>query len=819
MVHSVDIEFNTAHVELEPEGPGIYSGEVSVPEGGLVRYAYDRWNGEGCCEARNVTREALFTGEPVGYRLLHVVPGQDLVEDVVPQWNDLKAEFDQAEVSGRVVDANSNEPLMDVEVTVGGVHVATGFDGRFTVPGVAQGHQRVVAYTVKGDFVTAQEELELGADGVNGLEIRLERAETVRVEFVAHLPSETPAAAGVFIAGNLWQLGGRPAGTNRPAVPSDIGMPIMSRSGEMVTFAIDLPVGAYVEYFYTLGSDLAKEGHENSGRHRSFVVGPQDTSRTDAVSYWGNEGWPLVTLQVDVPENTPAGVPVYMRTGPTTRMNQTGPTQWVAVVGSHPPGSEFRYTISLGDDMNGIDGSPGLDETGFRAFTVPVESTEVAVKVSKWANLPDPALRDDRNGLTVKFRLSVPLDTPEGATIVVSGDRPALGANGTTMRSVPGNRWLYEADVNFDHDGLLRYRYTVTETGFSSDELSVQTAFHGQEVNDFITSWSGTPASTRDGWISGIYMPDFWSKAFLPSSASAFDAALEANGEWVAISSVWSFGQIQPEPFLESRPVRIWTVLTPIEDIRAQAAVAREKGLKVFLAPQMNPEVHPNWQDETVSAGSREWWDQWLEQAETQWMWNAIVAEEIGAELLMLPGYVFHVFPPPFFFHDQEYVPEFDLKVQELIGKVREVYSGKILISGGQTDYDFPGLADYVGVTTYDLGIPVLPADASFADLQGHYAPAFEQKVDPLWERWGKPVLFYTIHAPAKPRDGDEFGQLFQAAAYEAMFQQIAARPYVTGAFTWAFDMVGAWQFQTGGVRDRAAEAVMAKWFELLSGR
>jgi hypothetical protein len=235
----------------------------------------------------------------------------------------------------------------------------------------------------------------------------------------------------------------------------------------------------------------------------------------------------------------------------------------------------------------------------------------------------------------------------------------------------------------------------------------------------------------------------------------------------------------------------------------------------------MNPEVHPNWQDETVSAGSAEWWDLWLTEAEAQWMWNAIIGEEIGAEMLMLPGYVFHVFPPTGFFEDPEgYAPQFDLAVQGLIGKVREVYSGKILISGGQTDYDFPGLADYVGVTTYDIGVPNdLPADASFNELTGYYEPRFEEKVDALYARWHKPVLFYTIHAPAKAQDGDPFGELFQAAAYEALFRLIYQRPHVTGSFTWSYSMNGGSQFLTDGVRGRTAEAVMAKWHEVLSGR
>ncbi len=819
MVDTVDAGYTRAHVELSPAGSGIYSGEVDLPVGALVRYAYDRWDEVGCCADTRITRESLFTGDPIGYRSLIVEQGGGfVVRDVVPQWNDLETDFQQVEVTGRIVDWNTSEPLMDVDVTVAGVHVATDFEGRFSVPGIVPGVHRIVATTAKGDYRAIQQEIEVGETGLAFLPaIRMQRAPMLPVTFTVQLPEGTPPDAGVFVAGNLRQLGARPLSTNLPSVPSGISMPQMSREGDRATLTLDLPAGAYVEYFYTLGSDVSAEVDRASRVFRNFIVGEAGSERNDAAVWWGNEGWPLTTLRVDVPVNTPEGVPVYLRNGPTYRMNQLNSTQWVTVIGSHPPGSEYRFSISLGDDMYGKDGSPGLDVEGNRSITVPGESSEVPVKVTKWASLPDPTLRDDRGGLTVTFRLSIPPETPENATIVLTGDRPAVGANGTVMSQVPGNPWLYEADVNFGHDGPMRYRYTVSETERTSGELTVDTDYHGQEVNDYVAAWDGG-VEPREGWVSGLFLPDFWSESFLPTSDSAFEAGHAVNGEWVAISSVWSFGEILPEPFIESRPVRIWTVLTPIDDIRAQAEVAREQGMKIFLAPQMNPEVLPDWQDQTVSAGSREWWEQWLEQAEAQWMWNALVGEEIGAEMLMLPGYVFHVFPPPSFFHDESYAPEFDLKVQELIAKVREVYSGKILISGGQTSYDFPGLADYVGVTTYDIGVPDLPSEASVADFQAYYSAGFEQKVDPLWDRWGKPVMLYTIHADSKAGAGDEFGQLYQAAAYEAMFQEIAERPFMAGSFSWAFDYVGAWQFDTSGVRDRAAGAVMAKWYERLGG-
>lgn len=818
MLHAADVQSRTHHILLQQAGPGVYSGVIELPEGAMVRYAYDRWDGEGCCATHNITRETLFTGQYIGYRLL--IAGSDLqaVTDTVPQWNDLQHDFTETEITGRITDAETGEPLMDVEVTVAGVHVASRYDGTFTVPGIVPGTHRLVAYTVKGDYSAVQQEFEVGNNGLSGLEIKMQKAEMVPVEFSVSLPTNTPADAGVFIAGNLWQLGARPSyPTNEPAVPSGVSMPEMVRDGDMARYRVELPVGAYVEYFYTLGSDVSAEGASHNRMFRSFIVDAGENTRNDSVEYWGNDGWPLVTLRVTVPSNTPDGVPIYLRDGPTYRMHRTGEFEYVTVVGSHPPGATYGYSISLGDDHNGRDGSPDLDSDGRRSVVFPEADAEVLVDVQKWENLPDPTARAANGSLTVKFRLSVPPETPKGSTIILTGDRPAVGSEGTVMTQVPGNPWFYEADINFGHDGLLRYRYTVSESGFASDELSVETDYHGQEVNDYVVSWEGAPAP-REGWISGIYTPDFWSEAFLPTSNSAFPSAVEANGEWVAISSVWSFGEIQPAPYLESRPVRIWTVLTPIEDIRAQAAIARENGLKVFLAPQMNPEVHPGWQQETVDAGSIEWWEQWLEQAEAQWMWNAVVAEEIEAEMLLLPGYVFHVFPPPGFFHDAGYVAEFDLKVQAMIRKVREVYSGKILMSGSQADYDFPALADYVGVTTYDLGVPELPADATFEQLEADYAAKFEEKVDSRWERWGKPVLFYTIHTPAKAQEGDPYGQIFQANAYEAMFQQIAERPYIIGSFTWAYDMVGAWQFISDGVRDRAGEAVMAKWYARLAG-
>ncbi len=236
--------------------------------------------------------------------------------------------------------------------------------------------------------------------------------------------------------------------------------------------------------------------------------------------------------------------------------------------------------------------------------------------VTRWRSRPDTTARAPDGGLDVTFRLSLPPSTPGESTIRITGDRPAIGTSGTVMAPVEGNPWLYEATVHFGHDGPLNYRYSIDGTDLTSKEFSVTTDYDGQEVDEWVALWTGTDSLdqptipvARDEWMSGVYPPDFWQPSFRPESGSVFAAALDDNANWVAISSVWSFGRIRPDPVIESRPLLTWTVLTPIDDIRDQARLAHDLGLKVFLAPQQNPEVQTDWREETSRAGTPEWWD------------------------------------------------------------------------------------------------------------------------------------------------------------------------------------------------------------------
>jgi hypothetical protein len=218
--------------------------------------------------------------------------------------------------------------------------------------------------------------------------------------------------------------------------------------------------------------------------------------------------------------------------------------------------------------------------------------------------------------------------------------------------------------------------------------------------------------------------------------------------------------------------------------------------------------------DLTAPGRPPEWYAAWLDLAQDEWLYAARLATEVGATLLNLPGPVFHVFEGVGGFPDQATFDAYDARIGELVAEVREVYDGKVLISGSQSDLGSVALADYAGVTTFDLGRPDLPAGASMERWAAAYEQQFRERVDPIHDRFGLPVFFYTIHVSAVASTGDPTGEFQQAKELEAIYRAIDGRPWIAGAFAWAYSYTPSPDVAQMGFRGRLAATVQAKWFE-----
>ncbi len=807
---------------LKPQGGGLWTGSLPVDEGGLVRYVYDRWDGGDWSRFKDM-REASGGAIIIESRHLLMTPDVTRVEDVVETWNDRRGPASTGVIRGTVVDGATGSPLMDTNISIGGIHIATDHSGRFELERVATGSQRVTAFRNAGDYLPIATKVTVTEGATAEARIEMKRARAVEVTFDVGLPADTPPEAEIRLAGNVFQAGARPGvQPTNPVMAGRLLLPRLERLGNgRARTTLSLHEGTYLQYFYTVGSSSRgrEYGGEGQYAYRSLVVDGPSQTRHDQVKTWRpGTGSVQITLRLTVPPNTAPGTPIAFNAGPSHWMTQTGAREWTFFLYGFP-GQREDYRFVLGDDGLGWDGSPGLGEDGLRTFVYPASDAVLRHQVVRWKYSPEVMSVGAGGVAEVTFRVSVPPDTARDATVRIVGNTRPLQA-GITMSRDAANPWMRQTTVSLPVGEDIVYWYEKADAAAIADrKRSLAIRYHPIEINDWVVAWPGSPtnvAGVRAGFLTGIYTPDFWSDGFLNLSPETMERIKAHNGGWVVVSSVWHFGRLDP-PLVESRRVLAPSVLTPREDILAQARIAREKGLKILLGPQFNMEMLPNGPQAICRTQTREWLEAWLVEAEKMWMWNASVAEEAGAEAMLLPGYCFHVFN--WMDESDPYTAEFDRKVSALIEKVRQVFHGKLIVSGDRQELAFPGFADMVGVTTYGTGHPDLPYDASVEEWRAAYDALFAGTVDPLYQRWGKPVLFYTVHLPPITGDPTHSKQGAQAARLEAIFQALKDRPWVVGTFMWDYAMVDApLNPEAYGVRGRQGEAVLAKYYGMWGG-
>jgi hypothetical protein len=805
-------------VRLTRAADGTASGAAMLEVGSLTRYVYDRFdNATGVLS--KATRESVGN-IAIEHRYVLVTGDLERVDDIIDAFADLPRSGPVGALEGQIT-GSGGKPLVDAEVSVAGLHTSTDFAGRFRLATVPAGKQRVTAYTTLGDHQATVADVTVTAGGRATTSLMLMAAARAPTTFEITLPPATPAG-DIRLVGSVFALGARPLG-RYPNATEPMHAPVLERQGLTARVTLDLHEGTYVQYFYTLG---AREQSLDPGRgepYRSFVVRTASSVRRDRIESWRFAGGVEVILRATVPPTTTAAAPIAFQTGPMVWMSAGPPGEWfIRLVGL--PGETLRYRLLHGgDDRIGYESSPDAENQGFRTLVFPATDSDARVTVTRWATARDAQNAAAGSPVKVTFRVTLPSDTPADAAIRVLGSGALAG--GVPLARRPGDPLLAIGSTTLAAGDEIRYSFDrgVAGTEATAGQLSARVTHEGQLLDHWVTAWSdrvSTRPASRAGAITGAYPPDFWSPPFLALSAPYFAHLKRKNIEWVALSSVWAFGTLDP-PTLEPRMIHSSPVLTPRGDLVRQIGVARESGMKVLLAPQSAPDVIDNWRDTLGPAmTSPGWWRAYLDEAERLWMWNALVAAEGQAEALLLPGPVFHVFPtadviPPVF------LPELEERVSGMIAAVRAVYGGQILMNASRRNYEFLKKIDLAGVTTFDLGDPGLPATASVAEWRAAFDAAMAASVDSMYARYGLPAIFYGFHVNSPPGDAqDPGGEEAQARRLEGLLQAAMARPFFRGAFSWANIMIDApLTPETEGVRGRLGEAVLAKHYGILSGQ
>ncbi len=116
----------------------------------------------------------------------------------------------------------------------------------------------------------------------------MKAAPLVKITFNVAAPNDTVQGAPIRIAGNLLELGNTFADLDGGLSTTADRMPIMSLQPDgHYSVTISLPVGAYVQYKYSLGDGFLNAEHKATGEFvlREFIVPAQDTLIQDSIEY------------------------------------------------------------------------------------------------------------------------------------------------------------------------------------------------------------------------------------------------------------------------------------------------------------------------------------------------------------------------------------------------------------------------------------------------------------------------------------------------------------------------------------------------------
>lgn len=286
-----------------------YTATLPLPFNSVVKYRYLRTGPAQVFEDSSL-------GTAIRYRL-RVANGPGEVQDIIADWGDKNYTRATGSILGQVFNSDTNTPLPNILISAGGVQFITDSLGRFELSGLPTGTQQLVAYSLDGLYLPFQQGAVVEGNKQTIVDLRIKPTRIVRVNFIVAVPPDTSIGVPVRIAGNILQLGNTFADlAGGVSVVAD-RMPILRlRSDGRYETTIGLPVGAHIQYKYTLGDGFWNAEHQTNGAWlvRDFIVPETDVTIQDAVATWfATENSGAILFETTIPSVTPPSDILYIQ--------------------------------------------------------------------------------------------------------------------------------------------------------------------------------------------------------------------------------------------------------------------------------------------------------------------------------------------------------------------------------------------------------------------------------------------------------------------------------------------------------------------------
>ena len=295
--------------------------------------------------------------------------------------------------------------------------------------------------------------------------------------------------------------------------------------------------------------------------------------------------------------------------------------------------------------------------------------------------------------------------------------------------------------------------------------------------------------------------------------ARALEEVAALGSNWISLTPFGRMDDLHSTDILHDFEI---PVSTNEELLRQTAVAARANGLKIAIIPHIYV-MSGRWRGE-IDPGDHLGWDAWFAAYERFVLRFARLAEELDADLFSIGV----EFKSSSNYHDARW--------RNVIQRIRTVYSGPLTYSANWDEIDqveFWDALDLIGINAF---WPLVDKPGDAIDTMLRKTREIAGNLESMAVAWNRPVLFTemgiksTSDAALAPWEWPEnvtdqqYNEPYQAAAYQAIFEEIAHRPWFAGLFVWKYfaDPYDTTQEAPEGFspRGKQAERVLCRWFE-----
>ena len=704
--------------------------------------------------------EDTNTDDNIRYRML-LVNGPTQIIDTVNSWADKPVNTLSGNIAGTVVNSDTNAPIPDILVTAGGVQILTDSAGRFQLIGLRGGIHNLVAYALDGMYQTFQQGATVAENQTTPVEIKLKPAQLVNVILTVSVPQDTQPGVPLRIAGNLLQLGNTFSDLRGGLSTIADRMPAMTPLPDgRYSVSLFLPAGADVEYKYTLGDGFWNSEFTSTGQYftRRLLVPNQNTTINDGVQSWQAGPNAPILFQLTVPQNTPGGDVMYI---------QFNPYGWT------PP-------IPMWNQGN-----------------------------NHWG-----------------YKLYGPLNI--------------IGSF--------GYRYCRNAQCDSADD--------VQTVGPNAHGRNVSPTLAPQDIVDTVNDWAwaqkvGSPIlvattipSRGTGFMAGVELQSYYdpnAPMYVPPALQNIQAV---GSNWVIFTPSWTYSRNNPLIFA-TQPGKdpFWV------DTTTSVSQARTMNLNVALFPQ--PHFATNAADFWKTAPrDASWWDSWFNHYRAFAIHYADLATQSGSQAVILGGdWIVPALPSGMLADNTPSgVPaDAESRWKNIIAEVRQHFHGNVLFA---IPYDNNILQAPINIlkdadATYLLWSIKLSSSATpaKADMLTEAGNLLDTNVAPIQTQVGKPFIIALTYSSASysatgcipngnngcldwtllNRPNADINSINmdlqqQVDIYDAMFNAINARAWVSGFVSRDYYAPVAMQDKSASIHGKPASDLLWYWFPRLLG-